>query len=106
MKKEKICLLFLGLFLVLGCSNQPKKNIVLNSIERDSTIALLKASKKKKHSNLLKLDYAKKALELSNKIKNDSLWFASLDRITILQYRLQDFDSFKEFIQMIDKNIT
>lgn len=95
--KEKVAYLIviIYLFFLVGCTQQSTQKLAPNLSIKDSVISLINASKKKKNTSLLKLEYAKKALNLSSEIKEDSLWFASLNRVTILQYRLRDFKSYK-----------
>ncbi|WP_299111967.1 tetratricopeptide repeat-containing sensor histidine kinase [uncultured Winogradskyella sp.] len=87
------CLGFL-FCLIFNCSNnvEKKTNIISNKIV-DSINSLLDSSKTKNIAN--PKSYAQKAFLLSKIHKNDSLWYKSLDRLSIINYRLGLLDTFR-----------
>lgn len=95
-KEVHIILFYCYLLLLFGCTQNSKQKTATNLLVKDSIVFLVKASKSKKHTNALKLELAGKALKMSEEIKGDSLWFAALDRVTILQYRIRDFQAYKK----------
>ncbi|WP_439131457.1 tetratricopeptide repeat-containing sensor histidine kinase [Polaribacter sp.] len=96
----------LHLIIILGCHKSIQQKTNIQNPLRDSISELLKASKSKKYKKFEKLIFAKKALRFSNEIDNDSLWFASLNRITILQYSLNDLEDYqKDSKRYLDKAI-
>lgn len=97
-KKKLIHAIFIcnSILLLIGCNSYSSQKQEKEESIKDSIILLVKASKKKKNTNILKLGFAQKAHKLATENKEDSLWFAALDRVTILEYRLRDFQSYKK----------
>lgn len=82
-------------FFLQGCTTKEIKTTENSDSLKNRIVLLLEKSKEKSNTTILRLENALQAHKLSSKINSDSLWFSSLDRVTILQYKLKKNEDYK-----------